>query len=62
MSIDTSGGFAPPPPEDIKEFLEAYTEDERPSEEFSLSKFNCGSIAFGLLADDIEGTAKRICR
>ena len=62
MTIDTSGEWwVGSVPEDIKEFLDAYTEDEYLSDEFRLAKCQCGSVEFKLEADDNEGAAKRAC-
>ena len=62
MSIDTSGKWwVGSQPEDIKGFLEVYTEDKYPSNEFRLAKCKCGSVDFNLEADDEEGAAKRTC-
>ncbi|MBU1241438.1 hypothetical protein KKF84_07465 [Myxococcota bacterium] len=62
MTIDTSGNWwIGTEPEDIKSFLDAYTAEEYPSDEFRLAKCKCGSIAFVLEADDEEGAAIRKC-
>jgi hypothetical protein len=63
MSIDTSGEWwKGSQPNDIKEYLEAYSSDGGYlTEEFALSKCSCDSIEFHLEADDDEGAAKRIC-
>lgn len=62
MTVDTSGKWwVGTGPDDIREFLEAYTEDEHPSEEFRVAKCQCGSIDFELEADDEEGAARRVC-
>jgi hypothetical protein len=47
--------------EDIKEYLEAYSNDGYKVSEFRLAKCDCGCDAFKLLADDNEGCAKRTC-
>jgi hypothetical protein len=62
MTIDTSGKWRIGTElKDINGFLEAYTEDEYPSDEFRLAKCSCGSVEFNLKADDVEGSAKRTC-
>lgn len=62
MTIDTSGKWwVGSEPGEIKDFLEAYTEEEYPATEFRLAKCSCGSLDFHLEADDEEGGAKRTC-
>lgn len=62
MSINKSGkwwiGSAP---QDIEEFLAAYSADAYATEEFRLASCACGSGEFKLEADDKEGTARRTC-
>lgn len=48
-------------PNDIKEYLAAYTADEYPMDEFRLCRCQCGRETFLLWADDDEGAAKREC-
>ena len=62
MSIDTSGKWwVGTDPQDMKEYLEAYSEQGYKVQEFRLSKCRCGSLEFQLDADDAEGVAKRTC-
>src|SRR5882672_4189821 len=62
MSIDTSGKWwVGTDPQDMKEYLEAYSEEGYKVQEFRLSKCQCGSLEFQLDADDTEGVAKRTC-
>jgi hypothetical protein len=62
MSIDKSGKWwVGNDPQDIGEFLAAYSADAYPTHEFRISKCTCGSIRFKLEADDNEGTARRTC-
>ena len=62
MAINTSGvWWVGTEPQDIQGFLDAYTKEGQPSDEFRLAKCSCGSIDFNLAADDEEGAAKRIC-
>jgi hypothetical protein len=62
MSIDTSGKWwIGDQPEDLQEYLEAYSEDGYKSDVFRLSKCKCGSVEFQLEADDSEGVAQRTC-
>ncbi|HMD77357.1 MAG TPA: hypothetical protein VKG86_08285 [Terracidiphilus sp.] len=48
-------------PQDLKEYLEAFSADGYAINEFRLAKCKCGGIEFSLWADDEEGTAKRVC-
>ena len=62
MSLDTTGKWwVGTEPEDIREYLVAYTQDSYPTSEFRLAKCSCGSNTFELAADDDEGVAKRTC-
>lgn len=62
MTIDTTGQWwVGSDPNDIAVFLEAYSEDGYKTEEFRLSRCNCGSVEFLLEADDDEGAARRTC-
>jgi len=62
MSIDRSGKrWVGASPEDIKEYLEAYSAEDYRSQEYRQAKCACGGETFELLADDDEGCAKRIC-
>ncbi|OOV47700.1 hypothetical protein B1J94_14730 [Leptospira kirschneri serovar Grippotyphosa] len=62
MTVNTSGKWwIGSEPTDIAEFLSAYSQDGYPISEFRLSKCECGSVTFGLEADDNEGVARRLC-
>jgi len=62
MAIDKSGKWwAGTGPDDIREYLEAYTADGYPTREFRKAKCECGEDVFELLADDDEGCAKGMC-
>jgi hypothetical protein len=62
MAINTSGKWwVGSIPEDLKEYLGAFSSDGYLTHEFRLAKCQCGSEDFYLWADDGEGTAKRIC-
>lgn len=62
MTMDTSGKWwTGSEAEDIKEYLEAYSEEGYPIDEFRLAVCDCGSKIFFLEADIDEGVAKRIC-
>ena len=62
MSIDKSGEWwVGRKPEDIKEYLDAYSAESYRTTEFRQARCSCGSEVFELLADDEEGCAKRIC-
>jgi hypothetical protein len=62
MAIDTSGKWwVGTEPQDLNKYLEAYSSDQYKVHQFRLAKCECGSESFSLLADDVEGTAKRIC-
>ncbi|MFQ5732927.1 MAG: hypothetical protein ACE5KM_13385 [Planctomycetaceae bacterium] len=62
MTIDTSGKWwIGNEPKDIREYLEALTEDSYPISEFRLARCDCGSAAFRVEADANEGSALRTC-
>ncbi len=62
MSIDRSGKWwIGNQPEDLEEYLRAYTSNGYAIREFRLAKCRCGSVEFGLQADDDEGVARRTC-
>jgi hypothetical protein len=64
MSIDKAGKWwVGSSPEDIKEYLEAYSAPPEGygTQAFRQAKCECGSENFELFADDDEGCAKRIC-
>lgn len=62
MTIDTSGKWwVGSAPEDIEQYLIAYTADAYPVHEFRLANCACGCADFVLEADDDEGVARRRC-
>jgi hypothetical protein len=62
MAIDKSGKWwIGSTPEDIGEYLDAFSEDSYPVHEFRLARCDCGSLEFRLDACDDEGVARRIC-
>ncbi|RSL16231.1 hypothetical protein EDE15_1742 [Edaphobacter aggregans] len=62
MAIDKSGKWwVGSQPEDLKEYLEAYSSGGYKTHEFRLAKCKCGRDEFFFFADDDEGCAKRIC-
>jgi hypothetical protein len=62
MSIDKSGKWwVGKQPDDLKEYLEAYSGDGYKVHEFRLARCACGNETFHLFADDNEGCAKRTC-
>jgi len=62
MSIDTTGKWwVGSAPEDLEEYLAAYSSDGYESSVFRLALCTCGSVQFKLEADDNEGTARRTC-
>ena len=62
MVVDTSGKWwIGDTPEDIAEFLHAYSSKGYKATEFRLAKCQCGSLEFRLDADDNEGVARRTC-
>ena len=62
MTIDTSGKWwVGSDPEDIREYLDAFTEESYPMNEFRLARCNCGGLVFRLEADTFEGSARRHC-
>lgn len=62
MSIDKSGKWwVGSSPEDVREYLEAYSADGYKVTEFRNTKCSCGSSEFRLAADDDEGCAQRTC-
>jgi hypothetical protein len=48
-------------PDDIKEYLEAYTENSYPISEFRLAKCQCGGQEFLVEYDSDEGVVRRTC-
>ena len=62
MAIDNSGQWwIGTEAADIQEYLEAYSSEGYPVQEFRLSKCQCGSPAFRLNCDEDECVANRIC-
>lgn len=62
MAIDKSGKWwIGEAPEDLEEYLAAYSEDGHPMDEFRLVRCPCGSTIFHLEADYNEGVARRTC-
>jgi hypothetical protein len=62
MAVDRTGKWwVGDHPNDIREFLEAYSSDGYRVHEFRPSKCECGSERFLLRADDDEGCAQRQC-
>lgn len=48
-------------PEDIRSFLDSYTEDTYRVHEYRQSRCGCGSLRFSLWVDEEECSAKRRC-
>ena len=62
MAIDTSGKWwVGSSPQDLEEYLRAYSEGSYPTKLFRLAICACGSDVFSLEADDDEGVARRTC-
>ena len=62
MTIDTTGKWwVGTAPEDIEEYLDAYSSDGYKTHAFRLARCSCGSDQFSLEADDNEGAARRTC-
>jgi hypothetical protein len=62
VTIDTSGKWwVGSNPEDIDEYLHAYSSEGYKTNTFRLAKCQCGSTEFELEADDDEGVARRTC-
>ncbi len=62
MTIDRSGEWwTGSDPGDLEEYLEAFTAEEYPIEQFRLARCGCGSFAFRLDANPNEGAALRQC-
>jgi hypothetical protein len=62
LTIDTSGKWwVGSTPDDLDEYLHAYSSEGYKTSAFRLAKCKCGSIEFELQADDDEGVAKRVC-
>jgi hypothetical protein len=62
VTIDTSGKWwVGNDPEDIREYLAAFTEESYPMNEFRLARCECDGVAFRVDADADEGSARRTC-
>jgi hypothetical protein len=62
VAIDTSGKWwIGSSPQDIEEYLRAYSEDSYLATVFHLARCQCGSEVFSLEADDDEGVARHTC-
>ena len=62
MAIDDSGEWSVGSlPEDIRDYLDSYTEDSYKVHEYRQCKCICGSLRFALWIDEEECSAKRIC-
>jgi hypothetical protein len=62
MAIDKSGKWwIGSTPEDIAEYLQAYSEESYRMHEFRLARCECGSVEFHLDASDNDGVARRTC-
>lgn len=62
MAIDKSGKWwVGKTPEDLKEYLDAFSEDSYPIHEFRLARCDCGSLEFQIEASDEDGVARRTC-
>lgn len=62
VAIDTSGKWwIGSSPQDIEEYLRAYSEDSYLATVFRLARCQCGSEVFSLEADDDEGVARHTC-
>src|SRR5258707_2022663 len=62
MAVDSSGKWwIGDHPQDLKEYLAAYSSNSYKTDEFRLAECKCGSQEFSLWADADEGCAKRIC-
>jgi hypothetical protein len=62
MAIDTSGKWwRGGHPEDIGDYLKAYSSDGYKVRQFRLAKCDCGSLEFELEADRDEEVARRTC-
>ncbi len=62
VAIDTSGKWwIGSSPQDIEEYLRAYSGDSYLATVFHLARCQCGSEVFSLEADDDEGVARHTC-
>jgi hypothetical protein len=62
MTIDTSGKWwIGSTPDDLAEYLRAYSQDSYPIEEFRLAQCSCGGAVFHLHVEQDEGIARRTC-
>ena len=59
MAIDTAGKWwVGSSPQDLEEYLRAYSEDSYLATVFRLARCQCGSEIFSLEVDDDEGVAR----
>ena len=62
MAIDKSGKFwIGSNPQDLREYLLAFSEEGYPIGDFRLATCECGSSEFRVAADPNEGAARRTC-
>lgn len=62
MAIDKTGKWwVGDKPNDLHEYLIAYSEDGYLVDQFRLATCECGSVEFRVEADDDEGVARRTC-
>ena len=62
MAIDTSGKWwVGSEPADVLAYVEAYSGQSYPADVSAASACTCGSKAFHLFVDRVEGAAKRVC-
>jgi hypothetical protein len=62
MAIDKSGRWwKGETAEDLTEYIRILTEDGYPASRFVVARCSCGKAHFRLLADPVQGCAKRVC-
>lgn len=62
MAIDKSGKWwTGSTPDDLREYLEALSEDSYKVHEFRLARCHCGSVDFEVETSDEDGVARRTC-
>jgi len=62
MAIDKSGKWwIGTEPQDIAEYIEAYSEETYQVHKFRLARCKCSSVDFHLDASDTDGVARRTC-